>query len=413
MALFVQKFGGTSVGTLDRIHRVAQRIEEAVRAGHQVVVVLSAMSGETDRLMKLAHEITSQPDDRELDVLLSSGERVTIALLAMELRGRGINARSFTGRQVGIVTNSSHTRARIAKIMASSVQQALAEGVIPVVAGFQGVNERSEVTTLGRGGSDLTAVALAASLKADRCIIFTDVDGVYTTDPHIVPTARKIHKLSYEEMLEFASLGARVLQSRSVEFAAKYGVPVEVKSSFQEGEGTLVTHEDADMERALVSGVTGDRNQAKITVVGVPDRPGIAADLFSAVAGSSISVDMIIQNVSQGDLADISFTVPRSDLPRAMPLMEKAKTELGAQTIAVKDEVAKLSIVGVGMRSHSGVASRMFQTLYREGINIMMISTSEIKISCMLNEQDLNPAIRALHEEFGLDEPVRDQTNLG
>lgn len=408
MALFVQKFGGTSVGTLDRIHRVAERVEKTVRAGHQVVVVLSAMSGETDRLMKLAHEITSQPDDRELDVLLSSGERVTIALLAMELRGRGINARSFTGRQVGIVTNSSHTRARIAKIMASPVQQALAEGVIPVVAGFQGVNERSEVTTLGRGGSDLTAVALAASLKADRCIIFTDVDGVYTTDPNIVPSARKIHKLSYEEMLELASLGAKVLQSRSVEFAAKYGVPVEVRSSFQEGEGTLVTHEDADMERALVAGVTGDRNQAKITVVGVPDRPGIAADLFSAVAGSSISVDMIIQNVSQGDLADISFTVPRSDLPRARPLMEKVKAELGAQRIEVKDDVAKLSIVGVGMRSHSGVASRMFQTLYREGINIMMISTSEIKISCMLNEQDLNPAIKALHEEFSLSEPLKE-----
>ncbi|MDA0737766.1 MAG: aspartate kinase [Nitrospirae bacterium] len=413
MALFVQKFGGTSVGTLDRIHRVAERVEKTVRAGHQVVVVLSAMSGETDRLMKLAHEITSQPDDRELDVLLSSGERVTIALLAMELRGRGINARSFTGRQVGIVTNSSHTRARIAKIMASPVQQALAEGVIPVVAGFQGVNERSEVTTLGRGGSDLTAVALAASLKADRCIIFTDVDGVYTTDPNIVPSARKIHKLSYEEMLELASLGAKVLQSRSVEFAAKYGVPVEVRSSFQEGEGTLVTHEDADMERALVSGVTGDRNQAKITVVGVPDRPGIAADLFSAVAGSSISVDMIIQNVSQGDLADISFTVPRSDLPRARPLMEKVKVELGAQRIEVKDDVAKLSIVGVGMRSHSGVASRMFQTLYREGINIMMISTSEIKISCMVNEQDLNPAMKALHEEFGLSEPVQAKPNLG
>lgn len=410
MALFVQKFGGTSVGTLDRIHRVAQRVEEAVRAGNQVVVVLSAMSGETDRLMKLAHEITPQPDDRELDVLLSSGERVTIALLAMELRGRGINARSFTGRQVGIVTNSSHTRARIAKIMASPVQQALAEGVIPVVAGFQGVNERSEVTTLGRGGSDLTAVALAASLKADRCIIFTDVDGVYTTDPNIVPAARKIHKLSYEEMLELASLGAKVLQSRSVEFAAKYGVPVEVKSSFQEGEGTLVTHEDQDMERALVSGVTGDRNQAKITVVGVPDRPGIAGDLFSAVAGSSISVDMIIQNVGHGDLADISFTVPRSDLPRVRPLMEKAKSELGAQSVEVKDEVAKVSIVGVGMRSHSGVASRMFQTLSREKINIMMISTSEIKISCMLDEQDLTPAIRALHEEFGLDVDVDEST---
>jgi len=403
MALFVQKFGGTSVGDLERIQRVAERIEETIRAGHQVVVVLSAMSGETDRLMRLAHEVTSHPDDRELDVLLSSGERVTIALLAMALRGRGINARSFTGRQVGIVTNSSHTRARIAKVMASPVRQALAEGVVPVVAGFQGVNERSEVTTLGRGGSDLTAVALAASLKADRCMIFTDVAGVYTADPKVVPSARKIHKLSYEEMLELASLGANVLQSRSVEFAAKYGVPVEVKSSFQEGDGTLVTHEDADMERAVVSGVAGDRNQAKITIVGVPDRPGIAADLFSAVAGASISVDMIIQNVSQGSLADISFTVPRTDLPRALPMMEKAKTELGAQTIEVKDEIAKVSIVGVGMRSHSGVASRMFQALSREGINILMISTSEIKISCVLDERDLDSAINALHQEFALD----------
>ena len=368
--------------------------------------MVSAMSGETDRLIHLAHEITSKPDDRELDVLLSSGERVTIALLAMELRGRGINARSFTGRQVGIFTNSSHTRARIAKIMASPVQQALAEGVVPVVAGFQGVNEHSEVTTLGRGGSDLTAVALAASLRADRCMIFTDVDGVYTADPNIVPSARKIKKLSYEEMLELASLGAKVLQARSVEFAAKYGVSIEVKSSFQEGDGTLVTHEDVDMEQAVVSGVTGDRNQAKVTVVGVPDRPGIAAELFSAVAASSISVDMIIQNVSQGSLADISFTIPRSDISRALPLMEKAKTELGAQDMEVKEDVAKVSIVGVGMRSHSGVASRMFQTLSREGINIMMISTSEIKISCMLAEKDLNPAIKALHHEFGLDKPT-------
>ena len=406
MALFVQKFGGTSVGTLDRIHRVAERGEETVCGGHQVVVVLSAMGGETDRLMQLAYEITSDPDDRELDVLLSSGERVTIALLAMELRGRGINARSFTGRQVGIVTNSSHTRARIAKITASPMQQALAEGIVPVVAGFQGVNERSEVTTLGRGGSDLTAVALAASLGADRCMIFTDVDGVYTADPNIVASARKIEKLSYEEMLELASLGAKILQARSVEFAAKYGVPVEVKSSFREGKGTLVTHEDADMEQAVVSGVTGDRNQAKVTVIGVPDRPGIAAELFSAVAASSIFVDMIIQNVSQGSLADISFTVPRSDISRALPLMEKAKTELQAQDIEVKEDVAKVSIVGVGMRSHSGVASRMFQTLSREGINIMMISTSEIKVSCMLAEKDLDPAIKALHNEFGLDRPM-------
>lgn len=407
MALLVQKFGGTSVGNIERIHRIAELIEQTYQAGHQVVVVLSAMSGETDRLLRLAHEITPHPDARELDVLLSSGERVTIALLAMKLRSRGINARSFTGRQVGIVTNSSHTRARIAKVTADSVRQALAEGVLPIVAGFQGVNERSEVTTLGRGGSDLTAVALAATLQADRCVIFTDVDGVSTADPNVVPTARRIPKLSYEEMLELSSLGAKVLQARSVEFAAKYGVPVEVKSSFQEGEGTLVTHEDVDMEQAVVSGVTGDRNQAKITVVGVPDQPGIAANLFGAVAGASVLVDMIIQNVSHQDsLTDISFTVPRSDLARAMTLVKETANEIGARAVETTEEIAKVSLVGVGMRSHSGVASRMFKTLAREEINIMMISTSEIKISCVLDEAHLDKAVQALHKEFGLEKPT-------
>ena len=317
MALLVEKFGGTSVGNVERIHRIAELVEQTYRAGNQVVVVVSAMSGETDRLLRLAHEITPQPDDRELDVLLSSGERVTIALLAMKLRSRGINARSFTGRQVGIVTNSSHTRARIAKVMADPVKQALAQGVLPIVAGFQGVNERSEVTTLGRGGSDLTAVALAATLKADRCVIFTDVDGVYTTDPNVVPAAQRIPKLSYEEMLELASLGAKVLQARSVEFAAKYRVPVQVKSSFQEGEGTLVTHEDEDMEQAVVSGVTGDRNQAKITVVGVPDRPGIAANLFGVVAEHSIVVDMIIQNGEPPGCIDGYFLYGAAERPDA------------------------------------------------------------------------------------------------
>ncbi|MCH8041154.1 MAG: aspartate kinase [Nitrospinae bacterium] len=405
MTLVVQKYGGTSVGTLERIHRVAEKIEKAHRDGNRIVVVLSAMSGETDRLLRLAHEITANPDERELDVLLSSGERVTIALLAMALRNLGVSARSFTGRQVGIVTNSTHTKARIAKVMTDSLQRALAEGVVPIVAGFQGINERSDVTTLGRGGSDLTAVALAAGLKAERCVIFTDVDGIYTADPNIVPSARKIKKLSYEEMLELASLGTKVLQARSVEFAAKYGVPIEVKSSFREGEGTLVTHEDADMERAVVSGVAGDRNQAKITVVGVPDRPGIAASLFSAVAGADILVDMIIQNVGYGDdLADISFTVPRSDLPRAMGLVQQIAEEIKARTVEVKEQIAKVSLVGVGMRSHSGVASRMFQVLFREGINIMMISTSEIKISCVLEEKDLDRAIKALHKEFDLEE---------
>ena len=406
MALLIQKFGGTSVGNIERIHRIAELIERTCQTGNQVVVVLSAMSGETDRLWRLAHDVTPHPDARELDVLLSSGERVTIALLAMKLRSRGINARSFTGRQVGIVTNSSHTRARIAKVTADPVRRALAEGVLPIVAGFQGVNERSEVTTLGRGGSDLTAVALAATLQADRCVIFTDVDGVSTADPNVVPTARRIPKLSYEEMLELSSLGAKVLQARSVEFAAKYSVPVEVKSSFQEGEGTLVTHEDVDMERAVVSGVTGDRNQAKITVVGVPDQPGIAANLFGAVAGASILVDMIIQNVSHQDsLTDISFTVPRNDLARAMALVKRTANEIGARSVEVTEKIAKVSLVGVGMRSHSGVASRMFQTLAREKMNIMMISTSEIKISCVLDEENLDKAVQALHKEFGLEAP--------
>ena len=406
MALLIQKFGGTSVGNIERIHRIAELIERTCQTGNQVVVVLSAMSGETDRLWRLAHDVTPHPDARELDVLLSSGERVTIALLAMKLRSRGINARSFTGRQVGIVTNSSHTRARIAKVTADPVRRALAEGVLPIVAGFQGVNERSEVTTLGRGGSDLTAVALAATLQADRCVIFTDVDGVSTADPNVVPTARRIPKLSYEEMLELSSLGAKVLQARSVEFAAKYSVPVEVKSSFQEGEGTLVTHEDVDMERAVVSGVTGDRNQAKITVVGVPDQPGIAANLFGAVAGASILVDMIIQNVSHQDsLTDISFTVPRNDLARAMALVKRTANEIGARSVEVTEKIAKVSLVGVGMRSHSGVASRMFQTLAREKMNIMMISTSEIKISCVLDEENLDKAVQALHKEFGLESP--------
>lgn len=406
MALLIQKFGGTSVGNVERIHRIAELIERTRQAGNQVVVVLSAMSGETDRLWRLAHDVTPYPDARELDVLLSSGERVTIALLAMKLRSRGINARSFTGRQVGIVTNSSHTRARIAKVTADPVRRALAEGVLPIVAGFQGVNERSEVTTLGRGGSDLTAVALAATLRADRCVIFTDVDGVSTADPNVVHAARRIPKLSYEEMLELSSLGAKVLQARSVEFAAKYRVPVEVKSSFQEGEGTLVTHEDVDMERAVVSGVTGDRNQAKITVVGVPDQPGIAANLFGAVAGSSILVDMIIQNVSHQDsLTDISFTVPRSDLARAMALVKRTANEIGARSVETTEKIAKVSLVGVGMRSHSGVASRMFQALAREKMNIMMISTSEIKISCVLDEENLDNAVQALHKEFGLEAP--------
>lgn len=411
MALIVQKYGGTSVGTIERIHRVADRVEQAAKGGNQVVVVLSAMSGETDRLLKLAHEITAIPDERELDMLLSTGERVTIALLAMDLRGRGLDARSFTGRQVGIMTDSAHTKARITRVTAERIRESLRKGVIPVVAGFQGINEQSDVTTLGRGGSDLTAVALAGALKADRCVIFTDVDGVYTTDPNIVPSARRIDKISYEEMLEMASLGAKVLQSRSVEFAAKFNVPLEVNSSFKEGKGTLVTREDEDMEAVAVSGVTGDRNQAKITVVGVPDKPGIAAALLGPVAKANILVDMIIQNVSHASLTDFSFTIPRVDVKRAMPIIQDVAKDIGAKSVSVTEAIAKVSLVGVGMRSHSGVAAKMFEVLSREGVNIMMISTSEIKISCVIDEKYLELAMRALHAAFGLDQaPTGDRS---
>lgn len=403
VALIVQKYGGTSVGTIERIHRVADRVAQTQRAGNRTVVVLSAMSGETDRLLKLAHEVTAVPDDRELDMLLSTGERVTIALLAMELRGRGINARSFTGRQVGIITDSAHTKARIARVTADRIREALEQDIVPVVAGFQGINERSDVTTLGRGGSDLSAVALAAALKADRCIIFTDVDGVYTADPNIVPAAKRIDRIAYEEMLEMASLGAKVLQTRSVEFAAKFNVPVEVNSSFKEGKGTLVTKEDADMEAAAIAGVTGDRNQAKITIIGVPDKPGIAARIFGPVADTQINVDMIIQNISQAALTDLSFTVPRADLKKAVPLIQGVAKDIEAKSVSVTEAIAKVSLIGVGMRSHSGVAAKMFNVLSQEGVNIMMISTSEIKISCVIEEKYLELAMRSLHTAFGLD----------
>jgi aspartate kinase len=404
VALIVQKYGGTSVGTIERIHCVADRVAKTQREGYQIVVVLSAMSGETDRLIKLAYEATSSPDEREMDMLLSTGERVIIALLAMELRGRGINAQSFTGRQVGIITDGAHTKARIARVTADRIREALEQGVIPVVAGFQGINEQSDVTTLGRGGSDLSAVALAAALKADRCIIFTDVDGVYTADPNIVPSARRIEKIAYEEMLEMASLGAKVLQTRSVEFAAKFNVPVEVSSSFKEGKGTLVTKEDADMEAVAVAGVTGDRNQAKITIVGVPDKPGIAARIFGPVAEANINVDMIIQNVSQADMTDLSFTVPRADLKKAVPIIQAVAKDIEAKSVSITEAIAKVSLIGVGMRSHSGVAAKTFEILSRERINIMMISTSEIKISCVIDEKYLELAMRSLHVAFGLDQ---------
>jgi aspartate kinase len=403
MACFVQKFGGTSVGSIERIQHVAQLIEKMYREGHQLVVVLSAMSGETDRLIKMARELSTDPDDRELDVLLSSGERVTIALMAMTLKSLGIRAQSFTGRQVGIVTDGAHTKARISRVDTKRVLAALKDGVVPIVAGFQGINEASDVTTLGRGGSDLTAVVLAAALKVETCFIYTDVDGVYTADPNMVPSARRLEKISYEEMLELASLGAKVLQTRSVELAAKHQVPLEVRSSFQDGAGTRVVKEDSDMEQVLVSGVTGDGNQAKITVIGVPDQPGIAAKIFVAIAESGINVDMIIQNVSHESLTDISFTVPRGDLKAATNLIRDLAKEVGARTFEVNEAIAKVSLVGVGMRSHSGVAARMFATLSRDGINIMMISTSEIKISCVVEEKYMELAVRGLHQEFELE----------
>jgi aspartate kinase len=405
MARYVQKFGGTSVGSIERIQHVAQLIEKTYREGHQLVVVLSAMSGETDRLTKMARDVSPDPDNRELDVLLSSGERVTIALMAMTLQSLGIKARSFTGRQVGIVTDGAHTKARVSRVDTKRVLEALKDGVVPIVAGFQGINEASDVTTLGRGGSDLTAVVLAAALEADTCFIYTDVDGVYTADPNMVPSARRLQKISYEEMLELASLGAKVLQTRSVELAAKHQVPVEVRSSFQDGPGTRVVKEDVDMEHVLVSGITGDSNQAKLTIVGVPDQPGIAAKIFVAIAEAAINVDMIIQNVSQDSLTDISFTVPRGDLKSAMSLVRDLAKEVRARTVEVNEAIAKVSLVGVGMRSHSGVAARMFATLSREGINIMMISTSEIKISCVVEEKYMELAVRGLHQEFELDKP--------
>ncbi len=403
MACYVQKFGGTSVGSIERIQHVAQLIDNTYREGHQLVVVLSAMSGETDRLTKMARALSADPDDRELDVLLSSGERVTIALMAMMLKKLGVKAQSFTGRQVGIVTDGAHTKARVSRVETKRVRAALQDGVVPIVAGFQGINEASDVTTLGRGGSDLTAVVLAAALKADTCFIYTDVDGVYTADPNMVPSARRLEKISYEEMLELASLGAKVLQTRSVELAAKHQVPVEVRSSFQDGPGTRVVKEDTDMEQVLVSGVTGDRNQAKVTVVGVPDQPGIAAKIFVAIAEAEINVDMIIQNVSQDSSTDISFTVPRNDLKSTIRLVQDLAKEVSARTVEVNEAIAKVSLVGVGMRSHSGVAARMFATLSRDGINIRMISTSEIKISCVVEEKYMELAVRGLHQEFGLD----------
>jgi aspartate kinase len=401
--LIVQKYGGTSVGNPERIRNVAKRVVRAREEGHDVVVVVSAMSGETDKLINLANQVSDNPDPREMDMLVSTGERVTIALLTMAIQSLGHKAQSFTGRQAGIISDSVHTKARIERITCERVTHALKEGKIAVVAGFQGINEQSDVTTLGRGGSDLTAVAVAAALKADFCDIYTDVDGVYTTDPNMVPQARKMDKISYDEMLELASLGAKVLQTRSVEFAKKYNVPVRVLSSFNDNPGTLVTKEDSDMEKVVVSGVAYDKNQAKVTIQGVPDKPGIAAKIFSTISEANIVVDMIIQNIGEGGLTDMSFTVPRTDTKKIMEVMKKVVAEIGAKNVNLKEDIAKISIVGVGMRSHSGVAAKMFSALAKEGINIMMISTSEIKISCVIDAKYTELAVRVLHETFELE----------
>jgi aspartate kinase len=404
LSLIVQKYGGTSVGTVERIKNVAKKVARTKKQGHDVVVVLSAMSGETDKLIALANGVSSNPDEREMDMLLSTGERVTIALLAMALKDLDVDAVSFTGRQSGIVTDTAHTRARIKSIDAGRIKDALSENKVAVVAGFQGITEEQNVSTLGRGGSDLTAVAVAAALKADFCDIYTDVDGVYTTDPNIVPEARKLDKISYDEMLEMASLGAKVLQTRSVEFAKKYSVPVRVLSSFHDVPGTLVTKEDKTMEQVVVSGVAYDKNQAKVTLSGVPDKPGVASKLFRSIADAKVVVDMIIQNVSKDGYTDISFTVPKTDLKKAMPVIKEAAKASGCEDVIVNEDISKVSIVGVGMRSHSGVASAMFTALADEGINIMMISTSEIKISCVINGKYTELAVRALHKAFKLGE---------
>ncbi|RLA78999.1 MAG: aspartate kinase [Deltaproteobacteria bacterium] len=404
MALIVQKYGGTSVANLDRIRNVAHRVIRTREAGHDVVVVVSAMAGETDRLLNLAHQAAESPSEREVDVILATGEQVTSALLAIVLQDMGYKAKSYLGHQVKIVTDSVHGRARIQSVDSYRLLGDLREGIIPVVAGFQGEAEGGDITTLGRGGSDTTAVALAAALGADVCEIYTDVDGVYTTDPNIYDKARKLRRISYEEMLEMASLGAKVLQIRAVEFAAKYKVPLHVRSSFSDEEGTIVCEEDEEMEKAVVSGVTYDRNQSRIELIKVPDRPGVAAKLFQALSHASIPIDMIIQtSSSEGQYANLAFTVSKTDYPKALEIAREVARELGAQDVLSEEEVAKVSIVGIGMRSHTGVASKMFQTLANEGINIKMISTSEIKISCIIEPKYTELAVRALHDAFGLE----------
>lgn len=403
MALIIQKYGGTSVADTDRIKAVAKRVAATADEGNKVIVVVSAMAGETDKFVSLAHQITETPDEREMDMLLSSGERVTSALMAMAIQKLGKASMSFTGRQVGIITDSSHTKAMIEEIEASRLKMALDENKIPVIAGFQGINEYSDVTTLGRGGSDTTAVAVAAALNADLCEIYTDVEGVFTADPRIVPDARKMDRISYDEMLEMASLGAKVLHGRSVEFAKKYNVPLVVRSSFSKAPGTLVTKEDRDMEKIVVTGVTHDKNQVRLTIMGVPDRPGIASTIFNAISDANINVDMIVQNVSNVDAAtDISFTVSKADGKKAYTITQRVSDDMGTKGVTINNDVAKVSIVGVGMQSHFGVAAQMFETLAKNKINIMMISTSEIKISCVIDVKETENAVKVLHDSFEL-----------
>jgi aspartate kinase len=405
MALIVQKYGGTSVGSPERIAAVAEKVIAWRDKGDSVVVVVSAMSGETNRLLDLAAAITDTPVPRELDVLLATGEQVTIALLSMALEKRGCAARSYTGGQVHIRTDSVHNKARIREIEDKRMHADLAAGRVVVVAGFQGVDEDGNITTLGRGGSDTTAVALAAALKADECQIYTDVDGVYTTDPRVEPKARRLDRITFEEMLEMASLGSKVLQIRSVSFAGRYNVPLRVLSSFEEGAGTLITYEDETMEQALISGIAFNRDEAKLTILGVPDTPGVAYQLLGPVAAANVEVDMIIQNVApDGGTTDFTFTINRNDYKKTLDILNNTAAELGAREVSGDDTIVKISLVGVGMRSHAGIAATMFETLAKEGVNIRMISTSEIKISVVVDEKYLELAVRALHAAFNLEQ---------
>ncbi len=403
MALIVQKYGGTSVGSPERINAVADRVARWRAEGHDMVVVLSAMTGETDRLIKLAKQMHAEPPARELDVLLATGEQTTIALLSMALENRGVPARSYTGHQVHILTDNVHGKARILDIDDARAREDLAKGRVVVVAGFQGVDEFGNITTLGRGGSDTTAVAMAAALKADECQIYTDVDGVYTTDPRIVPQARRLDRITVEEMLEMASLGAKVLQIRSVEFAGKYKVPLRVLSSFEDGPGTLITYEENEMEAPLISGIAFSRDEAKVVVRGVPDRPGIAAQILGEIGNANVNVDMIVQNVAADGNTDFTFTVHRGEYKKALEILKVVAKELKAREVIGDDKIVKISVVGVGMRSHAGIAAQMFRALANEGINIQMISTSEIKVSVVVEEKYLELGVRALHSAFGLD----------